>query len=151
MPVQSPIKKQPNLNQDHGAREVTNTGAAPQIVNMSLHQRSGNDYGLEIDASNLVFSQSEFGGVHRDNFGHARLAVDGNPVDWLTGAVYELKNLEPGQRTIAVELVSNDHKQYTVAGQPIKAQVVLNVGVDHFVELVDDQTRQEREESTHVH
>lgn len=136
---------------DYGEQVVTNTAAAPQIIDMSIHLHSDGTYGVEFEASNLFISKDNVGTDHRSNQGHAKIYVNGEARDWVFGPEYSLGQLDDGAYAVEIKLVNNLNKQYVVNGVPVSARLELDAGVDDYVGLVDDATRTRRALDTHSH
>lgn len=62
-----------------------------------------------------------------DGEGHLHLYVDGERVMRFYNTALHLGDLEPGERRIMVEVSANDHRAYSVDGEPIRAMTTVSV------------------------
>lgn len=112
---------------DHSElHEVEADGPVPTI-SLNLAEDEGGGWNLEVATTNFLFSPGNVNGPHVAGEGHAHLYADDVKIARLYGPWFHIGSLPEGTRRISVTLNTNDHKTYGRDGQPISAEVALDV------------------------
>jgi hypothetical protein len=114
---------------EHETLEIPDNQSVP-TVRLIVHPDSKKGWNLEIQVSNFTFAPEKVNQADQLGEGHAHLYVDGVKLTRLYGNWYYLENLSPGQHKITVILNTNTHKTLLYRGQPIEANVMLDVPPD---------------------
>ncbi|WP_186775444.1 YHYH protein [Rubripirellula tenax] len=105
---------------------AANSNNPPSVLLHATPNSSGIEVHLSL--SNFELSSKNVDQAHIDGQGHAHLYLDGVKVTRLFDNTYQLDNVATGSHTVSVELVSNDHRVYSIAGHSIEAIAEVTVG-----------------------
>ena len=109
----------------HDHSEVVTLAAegAPTVLAI-LHADPAGGYNLEVQTENFRFSPERVSQDHVNGEGHAHVYVNSEKIARLYGNWMQLPAISSGD-VVSVSLSSNDHKQLSVEGRAISAQVTL--------------------------
>lgn len=112
---------QENSHHEHMQKhsvDMKGENAASLHVNLVHDNMSGHN--LEIVTDNFNFAPDKAGLEHVHGEGHAHLYINNVKTARIYHSWYHLPQLRPGKYEITVTLNANDHRVYTVDGEPIK-------------------------------
>ena len=108
----------------HAQFDISGQDLIPTVsIEVSPDPMSGWNVGIE--TTNFRFSPENASLGHVENEGHAHIYVDGEKIGRVYGDWYHLPALGAGQHTIMVTLNGNDHTDWVVDGELIKAMVTV--------------------------
>ena len=110
----------------HAHMDATVEATDDMTLEIVLTEETG-DWLVELVTTGFTFAPDAKDGPHVAGQGHAHLYVDGAKVETLLGPTYTLEGLEPGERTIAVDLRSNDHALYELDGRALTVSRTITV------------------------
>ncbi len=108
------------------AIESVESASAP-VLAMVIHKDHFTGWNLELVTENFQFTPDECGGPHMQGTGHAHLYINGQKSARIYSSWHHLPDMAPGKYTLEITLVTNDHRSYTLDGQPIGATYDLVV------------------------
>ena len=100
---------------------------AAMSVEATAHPDPAGGYNLQVMPAGFAFTGEAVGQAHLDGQGYASLSIDGEPHTRLYGPWFLLPKLAPGMHEVSVALMSNDHRPYSWAGQPVTASVAVHI------------------------
>lgn len=112
------------VEQHAGAYELPAGETAPSIA-LEAFPDAGGGWNLRLTTENFHFAPDKAGAAHVPGEGHVHLDVDGRQVARIYAEWHYLPPLSPGEHTIRATLTTNDHKDYTVGGEPIAASATV--------------------------
>jgi uncharacterized protein (TIGR03437 family) len=98
---------------------VIPAGVAVPEVALSVTEDPAFGYNVHVDLQNFQFTPENVSGPHVIGEGYLRLSVDGRPVTRMYSPDFHIARLAPRPHVIAVEVISNDHRNYAANFQPI--------------------------------
>jgi hypothetical protein len=107
-------------------------------------------FNLRIQPEGLEFAPESVSGDHVRGEGHAHVFVDGVKISRAYSEWYHLPRLNPGNHTITVTLNTNDHREYAVDGESIKAEETVHVSDDAEMNM-GAHTRNHADAEEHTH
>ncbi len=116
------------MEHTHALYEVAAADAPTVSVTVEHDDVSG--YNVHVETTNFKWDPAHVNEADAMGTGHAHLYVDGVKIARMYGPDYHISSMAQGTRTVRVELNTNTHKPYAVAGDPVDAEV--QVVVDHM-------------------
>lgn len=120
-----------SLPHEHGAMEHGKIELLPEnapTVELEVLSDSKSGWNINIKTSNFEFSPENVNSEHVLGEGHAHLYIDDIKITRVYSNWYHIPELSKGEHNIKVTLNSNDHRDYTVLGEPI--QSIKSIFVD---------------------
>ncbi len=106
--------------------EVGHLDEKPELhVNIVPDHHSG--YNLELVTENFDFSPESASAEHKHGEGHAHLYLNNVKLARVYHSWHHLSELRPGKYELTVTLNSNDHRVYTIDGEPVKFVQTIEV------------------------
>ena len=145
----------------HGGDDVLDVADAEAIPSVALgvfeDPKAG--WNLQVSVENFTITPENASTEHVDGQGHMHIYVDGEKLTRLYGEWWHLNGLSEGDHTVMVELSANDHRAYTVGGDPIVAMATISVSADqaaadghsHGDDMDDMDMGDEHEDGDHEH
>jgi hypothetical protein len=113
-----------DMHGEHGRYELAAGEAAPSVLIEASADPAGG-WNLHFVTENFRFAPQQAGGKHAAGEGHIHLHVDGDKAARVYSHWFHLPALPPGEHELRALLTTNDHRVYTVDGQPVAAQATV--------------------------
>jgi len=97
---------------------------APKLE-LELLKDTKSGWNLILHTGNFEFAPEKVNQSNEPNQGHAHLYVNGEKITRLYSKYFYLSDFPAGEHKIVVSLNTNDHSEYSVNGENIKATVKL--------------------------
>ncbi|MEP3279801.1 MAG: copper chaperone PCu(A)C [Stappiaceae bacterium] len=125
------VPETPKMSHDmHGAGnsfEVAPGGSVPEISMEIEASLQNNEWRVITQTKNFEFVQSAKPLAHTPGQGHAHLYLNGLKLQRIYGADAIIGSLPKGDHTVRVTLNTNDHRAYSIQGNPISAEKIITV------------------------
>jgi hypothetical protein len=108
----------------HPAYEVP-PGEARPTIELEVTRDAKSGWNVRIVTTNFHFAPEKAGLAHVPGEGHVHIEVDGRHAARVYSEWHHLPPQELGEHTILATLVTNDHRAYAVAAQPIAASAAV--------------------------
>ncbi|MEM8962874.1 MAG: DoxX family membrane protein [Acidobacteriota bacterium] len=113
----------------HGIK-VFELGAAsvvPAFTSIEVREEMPGSYDLHVEIDHWTFTPEQAGQPTLANQGHGHVFVNDRQVGRLYGEWFHLGELEPGENAIVVTLNGNDHSDFVIDGELVKAETTVRV------------------------
>lgn len=113
----------------HGAahQPVDVTGDEAMSVTLEVSADAHAGWNGRLQTVGFRFTPEAASKAHVTGEGHAHLYIDGRKAGRLYGPWFHIESLPPGRRTVRVTLNANSHGVYRVDGEPVAAEVTVDV------------------------
>ncbi len=95
-------------------------GPEAPTLDVALERDRASGWNLHIRVSRFRFAPENVNKAHRAGEGHAHLYVNGKKRVRVYGPWLHLPSLPKGRPTVSVTLNSNDHRDLTIGGRPLR-------------------------------
>jgi hypothetical protein len=113
------------FHQRHENPTLNLTGDVRPAVALELHPDPELGHLAEIQATGFSLEPLNMSSYHIDGEGHFRLSIDGQERMRVFSTWFQVPWMDPGDHTLTVELMTNDHRVYSSDDEPIGASVEL--------------------------
>ena len=123
---------EPDGGHSHGDDDVLDVADAAAIpsVGLTVFEDPKAGWNLQVAVDNFTITPENASTEHVDGEGHMHIYVDGEKLTRLYGEWWHLNGLTEGDHEVMVELSANDHRAYTLGGEPIVAMATISVSAD---------------------
>ena len=111
----------------HQHQDPVEAAEPAPTIDLAVTPDPKSGWNVKAAVENLTFAPRSAGLDHTDGEGHLHLSVDGKKVSRLYGEWWHLDPLPAGEHEIMVEATANNHRPYSVDGQPVTASVTIDV------------------------
>ena len=123
----------------HGDDQVVDVAGSDAVpsVDLAVFEDPKSGWNLQVSVENFTLAPENASTEHVDGEGHMHIYVDGEKLTRLYGEWWHLSALTEGDHEVMVELSANDHRAYTVGGEPIAATATISVSADQASDPAD--------------
>jgi hypothetical protein len=111
----------------HDLRNVPAENAPEIELSVTEDKMMPGQFQLFINTSNFEFAPESVSEDYVQGEGHAHVFVDDVKISRAYGPWYHLPKLKPGTHEIKVTLNTNNHQEYAVDGEPVRATTTVTV------------------------
>ena len=131
---------EPGDGHSHGHDDVLDVADADAIpsIDLAVFEDPKSGWNLQVSVENFAITPEAASTDHVDGQGHMHIYVDGQKLTRLYGEWWHLSALPEGDHEVMVELSANDHRAYTVGGEPIVAITTISVSADQATDASHD-------------
>jgi hypothetical protein len=123
-----PIDISTLISHSHSKVDVSDGQAAPTLkIEARADSMKPGNYSLHIFSANFIFKPESTSSVLKFGEGHAHVYVDHVLIGRAYSEWFHIPRLKAGKHKIYVTLNHNDHKEYSIAGKTIDAEIEIEV------------------------
>jgi hypothetical protein len=112
---------------DHDVPESQEVEGTVPDLSIDVVEDPKSGFNAFVTVEGLELSAEQAGDHHVDGVGHLHVYVNGQKLGRLYGEAMHIPALPSGSVEISVQAFTNDHRPYTVDGQPVQASTRLTV------------------------